>query len=239
MKAIEESCIAIIVLSENYASSEWCLIEMAKIMECKEQNNISILPVFYKVNPNEVRGGRKSYKIAMAKHESKFGEDSEKVKKWKEALLDTGNLSGWHLNDGDDESKLIQEIVKEISTTHLARTPLHVAEHPVGIDSRVVKLKSMLNLESKDDVLMVGLWGQGGIGKTTLGKAIYNDIFRQFEGSSFLADVRENSKDRNGLVTLQEKLLNDILLPKERLAMSNVARGINLIQQRLRHKRVL
>ncbi|XP_048131534.1 disease resistance protein RPV1-like [Rhodamnia argentea] len=239
MKAIEESCIAIIVFSENYASSEWCLTEMVKIVECKNQNNITILPVFYKVNPNEVRGGRKSYKIAMAKHESKFREDSEKVKKWKEALLDAGNLSGWHLNDRDDESKIIQEIVKEISTTQLGRTPLHVAEHPVGIDSKVVKLKSMLNLESKDDVFMVGLWGRGGIGKTTLGKAIYNNIFRQFEGSSFLANVRENSKDRNGLVTLQEKLLNDILLPKERLAVSTIDGGINLIQQRLGHKRVL
>ncbi|XP_030548927.1 TMV resistance protein N-like [Rhodamnia argentea] len=100
MKAIEESSIAIIVFSENYASSQWCLTEIAKIMECKEQKNITVLPVFYKVNPNEVRGGRNSYKIAMAEHESKFKKDSDKLKRWKEALLDAGNLSGWHLNDG-------------------------------------------------------------------------------------------------------------------------------------------
>ncbi|XP_048131537.1 TMV resistance protein N-like [Rhodamnia argentea] len=124
MKAIKES--RIIVFYENYASSQWCLTEMAKIMECKEQENITALPVFYKVNPNEVRGGRKSNNIAIAKHESKLGKDSKKLKRWKEALLDAGNLSEWHLNDGDDESKLIQEIVKEISTTLLVPTPLHV-----------------------------------------------------------------------------------------------------------------
>ncbi|XP_056163574.1 TMV resistance protein N-like isoform X2 [Syzygium oleosum] len=237
MKAIEESCIAIVVFSENYASSTWCLEEVSKIMECNEQKNLTVLPVFYKVDPREVRGGRESYRRALAKHESKFGNDSEKVKRWKKALSDAGNLSGWHLNDGD-ESELIQEIVEKIST-YLARTPLHVAKHPVGIDSRVVKLKSMLNLESDDGVLMVGLWGQGGIGKTSLAKALYNAMFKQFEGSCFLANVRETSKGSGGLVTLQEILLNDVLLPQQRLEVSNVNGGIHLIQRRLGRKKVL
>ncbi|KAL3739698.1 hypothetical protein ACJRO7_021029 [Eucalyptus globulus] len=100
MEAIKESCIAIIIFSENYASSWWCLEELAKIMECNEQNDLTVLPVFYKVEPREVRGGRKSYQTALAKHEYKFRKDSEKVKRWKEALVKAGNLSGWHLNDG-------------------------------------------------------------------------------------------------------------------------------------------
>ncbi|KAF7849408.1 hypothetical protein BT93_L0822 [Corymbia citriodora subsp. variegata] len=137
-----------------------------------------------------------------------------------------------------DESKLIQRIVREVST-HLDRTPLHVAKHPIGIDSQVVQLISMLNLESNDDVVMVGLWGQGGIGKTTLAKALYNAIFRQFEGSCLLLNVREASKDSKGLVLLQEKLLSEILLLQQRLKVFNVDRGINLIQHRLCHKKVL
>ncbi|KAI6705668.1 hypothetical protein NL676_008630 [Syzygium grande] len=100
MKAIEESCISIIVFSGNYASSTWCLEEVSKIMECNKQKNLTVLPVFYKVDPREVREGRKSYRRALANHESKFGKDSEKVKRWKKALSDAGNLSGWHLNDG-------------------------------------------------------------------------------------------------------------------------------------------
>ncbi|XP_048131527.1 disease resistance protein RUN1-like [Rhodamnia argentea] len=237
MKAIEQSCIAIIVFSENYASSQWCLEEVAKIMECKEQTYLTVLPVFYKVDPREVRGGRKSYGKALSKHESKFRKDLEKVKRWKKALFDAGSLSGWHLSDGD-ESELIQRIVKEIST-HLDRSPLHVAKHPVGIDSRVVKLEWMLNLKAQDNVVMVGLWGQGGIGKTTLAKALYNTIFRQFEGSCLLANVREASKDSKGLVLLQEKLLSEILILQQRLEVSSVDKGINLIQHRLRHKKIL
>ncbi|XP_056164049.1 disease resistance protein RUN1-like [Syzygium oleosum] len=237
MEAIEESCIAIIVFSEDYASSRWCLEELAKIMECKEQKDLTVLPLFYKVDPREVRGGRESYGRALAKHESKFRKDSEKVKRWKKALFDAGNLSGWHLNDGD-EPELIQGIVKEIST-HLDRTPLHVAKHPVGIDSQVVKLISMLNLKSDDGVLMVGIWGQGGIGKTALAKALYNAIHRQFKGSCYLANVRETSKGCRGLATLQEILLKDMLLLQQRLEVSNVDGGIKMIQRRLRYNKVL
>ncbi|KAL3739650.1 hypothetical protein ACJRO7_020981 [Eucalyptus globulus] len=237
MNAIEESCIAIIIFSKDYASSWWCLEEMAKIMECKEQKDLTVLPVFYKVDPREVREGGESYRKALDKHEDKFRKDLEKVKKWKKALFDAGNLSGWHLND-EDESKLILQIVKEISN-HLNLTPLYVTKHLVGIETPVVKLKEMLNLASDNDVVMVGLWGQGGIGKTTLAKVLYNSMFRQFDGSCFLGNVREVSNYSKDLVPLQNKLLSDVLSQQNGLVVTNADRGINIIQHRLRHKKVL
>jgi len=100
MKANEGSNVAIIIFSEDYTSSRWCLEEVVKIMECMEQKNLTTLLVFCKVEPKEVREDRKSYQIDMAKHESKFKKDSKKVKKWKEYLLNVVNLSEWHLNDG-------------------------------------------------------------------------------------------------------------------------------------------
>ncbi|KAL3726033.1 hypothetical protein ACJRO7_030990 [Eucalyptus globulus] len=99
IKAIEDSCIAIIIFSEDYASSTWCLEEVAQIMECKKQRDLVVFPVFYKVDPREVRTPRESYRKAMVKHERKFGRDSDEVKRWKNALFDAGSLSGWHLKD--------------------------------------------------------------------------------------------------------------------------------------------
>ena len=99
MKAIGDSRIAIIIFFEDHASSPWCLEQVAKIMECKERRGLMVFPVFYKVEPREVRTPRESYRVAMVKHESKFGKDSEKVKRWKKALFDAGSLSEWDLND--------------------------------------------------------------------------------------------------------------------------------------------
>ncbi|KAK3431502.1 hypothetical protein EUGRSUZ_E03067 [Eucalyptus grandis] len=221
MRAIQESHIAIIVFSEDYASSRWCLEELLKIMECKEKNGLMVFPVFYEVEPREVREGRESYKRAMDNHEYKFGKDSENVKRWKKAFSETGSLSGWELNDRD-EADLIQCIVKELSI-HLNRTPLHVAKYPKG--------------SADDDVLMIGLWGPGGIGKTAIAKALYNAMTRQFQVCSFLEQVREKSHQSNGLVTLQKDLLSEILVHP--LTVYSVARGISLIQERLCCKKVL
>ncbi|XP_024171383.1 TMV resistance protein N-like [Rosa chinensis] len=45
LEAIEDSKIAIIVFSENYASSTWCLDELVKILECKESNQQIVMPM--------------------------------------------------------------------------------------------------------------------------------------------------------------------------------------------------
>ncbi|KAK3416424.1 hypothetical protein EUGRSUZ_H02157 [Eucalyptus grandis] len=236
MKAIEESQFAIIIFSKDYASSSWCLEEVAKIMECKTQKDLIVLPVFYKVEPREVRWGRGSYGRDMAKHESDFGKDSHKVKRWKKALFDASELSGWTLND-EVEAELIKEIVSKISM-QIDQRLVHVAEHLIGIHPRLIELNSMLKLGSDEDVRMIGLWGPGGIGKTTLGLALYDNISRQFEGSCFLADVCKALEGPKDLAALQSQLLSNIL-PGRRLVVSNVHKGISLMQNNLYRKKVL
>jgi hypothetical protein len=92
LKAIEVSRISIVVFSQNYASSKWCLDELVKIVETEGQ---MVLPVFYKVDPSDVRHQKNRYEDALAKHAERFNNDL-KVQSWKAALRQVANLSGWH-----------------------------------------------------------------------------------------------------------------------------------------------
>ena len=96
-KAIELSMISIVVFSENFASSTWCLNELVKILECKNFGQI-VLPVFYKVNPSEVRKQEGKFGIALTKHEEKHNKD--KVQSWRAALTKATDLVGFSYKDG-------------------------------------------------------------------------------------------------------------------------------------------
>ncbi|XP_061992757.1 TMV resistance protein N-like [Rosa rugosa] len=90
----------------------------------------------------------------------------------------------------------------------------------------------------KNNVCMVGIWGAGGIGKTTIAKAMFNSIHREFEGSCFLADVRSNSSGQKGLSHLQQTLLFNILGDSS-LKVHNVDEGICFMRKRMQDKKVL
>jgi hypothetical protein len=131
----------------------------------------------------------------------------------------------------------IRGIIKKVSSVILNRTQLFVAKYPTGVDSRVEAVESLLDTKS-NGVRMVGIYGLGGIGKTTIAKAVYNKIADRFEGCSFLMNVRENSRLPNGIIQLQEKLLFEILGEND-LKVVNVSKGINVIKERLCHIKVL
>ncbi|KAG7944457.1 hypothetical protein I3843_15G103400, partial [Carya illinoinensis] len=238
LKAIEKSRISIIVLSKNYASSTWCLEELMKILECREMKQQIVLPVFYKVRPSIVRRQKKNYGEALANHKDKSNDDT-KVDSWKAALKEVANLAGFHLKKDGNESEFIQSIIQLVDSKIINQTYFEVANHPVGVVSRVQHVYSLLSIGENDIVHMVGIFGVGGIGKTTITKAVYNIISSEFESSCFLKNIKETSKSEYGLVQLQETLLSDILGASSVCNIGHGDRGINVIKNKLCYKRVL
>ncbi|PNX59315.1 TIR-NBS-LRR resistance protein, partial [Trifolium pratense] len=51
VKAIQDSTLFLVVFSENYATSTWCLNELVEIMECHKNGQI-VVPVFYQIDPS-------------------------------------------------------------------------------------------------------------------------------------------------------------------------------------------
>jgi len=91
-KAIQDSHVSIVVFSESYASSKWCLQELVKILECRKQLGLVVIPVFYNVDPSDIRNQKGSYEKAL---EELLESNKEKVPKWKAALTEAANISGW------------------------------------------------------------------------------------------------------------------------------------------------
>ncbi|KAH9782322.1 ADP-ribosyl cyclase/cyclic ADP-ribose hydrolase [Citrus sinensis] len=212
--AIEASAISVIVFSEGYASSRWCLDELVKILECKKDYVQIVIPVFYRVDPSDVRNQTGSFGDSFSKLEEKLKENTEKLRSWRNALKEAASLSGFHSLNIRRESDLTNEVVNHIlKRLDEVFQPRDNKNQLVGVESTVEEIESLLGVESKG-VYASGIWGIGGIGKTTIARAIFDKISGDFEGSCFLENVREESQRPGGLACLRQKLLSNLLKDK-------------------------
>ncbi|KAL4592892.1 hypothetical protein LXL04_005899 [Taraxacum kok-saghyz] len=232
LKAIEESQIALIIFSKNYANSKWCLIELTHIMKRMEEGKLTVIPIFYDVKPTIVEKQEGEYRVAFKKYKH---DNKAEVESWRKALVEATNISGREirLTANGHEAQGIEIIVEEISQRLVAS---RADENMVGMRTRVQRLKSKLQMEA-GGVRMIGVWGVGGGGKSTLASFIYDDISNMFDRCCFVNNIREESS-KNGLEKLQEKLLSGILKTHVQ-EVSRVEEGRSRIMARLGHQKVL
>ncbi|GLJ22677.1 hypothetical protein SUGI_0427220 [Cryptomeria japonica] len=132
---------------------------------------------------------------------------------------------------GSFEAQLVKKVVNDIIKT-LDRVPLQVAKYPVGLETVKKDIIQKLHLGSAQTVVRFGIWGIGGIGKTTVAKAVYNEACNDFDAASFVFNVRSTS-----LTKLQGQILKDLVNYEEELY--SVEKGKYLLTDRLRGIRAL
>ncbi|XP_050218485.1 disease resistance-like protein DSC1 isoform X2 [Mercurialis annua] len=206
INVIEESRISVVVFSKGYASSPWCLDELVKIIECREKMNRIVLPIFYHVDPSDVEQQTGSFGDGFRKLEA---ENKKDMGKWRNALEEATTLSGWDSKNHRPDSELIEAVVKQI-LKKIYPTSYSISAELVGIDTQIEQILSLFPNGSDDKPCFAGLWGMGGIGKTTIAEALVSLTSNQFGGCCFLGNVREDSS-KFGLNQLKHILLTELL----------------------------
>ncbi|PWA38562.1 disease resistance protein (TIR-NBS-LRR class) family [Artemisia annua] len=240
LEAIEESHFAVIVFSKNYADSSWCLDELVHIMKCRAERGLTVIPIFYDVEPTEVRKQKGDFgKLTKMSAWRKLFAKKEtlKVEMWRKALVDASNNSGWEPKNvaNGHEAAVIQKIVDEISDKLLSSNYSNIDEELVGMTDRVNDLISRLEIGT-GGVRMVGIWGIGGGGKTTLATSVYMKIKDRFQGHCIVDNIRDESS-KHGRTTSQAKILSTLL--ETQVVVQSEQEGKCLIKSRLCHSNVL
>jgi len=128
-EAIKTASVHVAIFSKAYAESVWCLNELLYMFE----SGAPIIPVFYDVEPAQLRDKDEVYAKALHILESKKTTDSQTMEekprqssttihKWKEALSRVADISGLDLqktcngDEGDLVEKIVQRVLEEIKS---------------------------------------------------------------------------------------------------------------------------
>ncbi|XP_019083324.1 PREDICTED: TMV resistance protein N-like isoform X1 [Camelina sativa] len=234
VRAIQESRFAVVVVSVNYAASPWCLEELVKIMDFENKGSITVMPVFYGVDPCHVRRQIGLVEEQFKKHEDR--EDHEKVLSWRQALTNLASISGDCSWKWEDDSKMVDEITDKISKRLMIDTTRSNGSDLVGIDAHMKALHRLLDLNSKKTVRVIGIWARGGNGRSALAKFVYQNICQHFESHCFLESVKRISQDRQMshlheefMIRIQGECLSKLRLKNQKVLL--VADDVNKLEQ--------
>ncbi|AEE77899.1 disease resistence-like protein [Arabidopsis thaliana] len=225
-EAIKGSKIAIVLLSRKYASSSWCLDELAEIMKCREMVGQIVMTIFYEVEPTDIKKQTGEFGKAFTK--TCRGKTKEHIERWRKALEDVATIAGYHSHKWCDEAEMIEKISTDVSKDF---------DDFVGMAAHMERTEQLLRLDL-DEVRMIGILGPPGIGKTTIATCMFDRFSRRFPFAAIMTDIRECYprlclNERNAQLKLQEQMLSQIFNQKDTMISH-----LGVAPERLKDKKV-
>ncbi|XP_018449003.1 probable disease resistance protein RPP1 [Raphanus sativus] len=231
IEAIKGSRIAIVLLSKNYASSTWCLNELVEIIKCREELGQTVDPTDVKKQTGDF--GKVFKKTCKGKTE-------EEIQRWKRALTEVAQIAGYHSSSGKNEAEMIEDIATDVSNKLNLSAPCTDFDGLVGMESKMTKMRSLLQLDS-DEVRIVGILGPSGIGKTTIARSLFNRHSQDFQLSVFIDNIKRNyavptcSDDYSVKLNLQKHFMSQLTNETDIKNFSH----LGVVKDRLKDKKVL
>ncbi|KAG7532624.1 WRKY domain [Arabidopsis thaliana x Arabidopsis arenosa] len=142
------------------------------------------------------------------------------------SLLDFRGLSPIHQSRKEcSDSKLVEEIVRDVYEKLFYKGR-------IGIYSKLLEIENMVN-KQPIGIRCVGIWGMPGIGKTTLAKAVFDQMSSVFDASCFIEDYDKAIHEKGLYCLLEEQLF------KENPGNDATIMKLSSLRDRLNSKRVL
>uniref|UniRef100_A0A1J3G457 ADP-ribosyl cyclase/cyclic ADP-ribose hydrolase n=1 Tax=Noccaea caerulescens TaxID=107243 RepID=A0A1J3G457_NOCCA len=200
---IRESRVAIVVLSNNYASSTWCLEELVEIMKCRKEIGLKVIPIYYGGDPVQIRKQIRDLGKTFKKMYT-----VDKQQKWVRSLTVVNQLLGYQVRDWDSEAEMIERIVDDISFG-LTITPKKLPD-VVGIEM-LPRIRNTLDQET-EKTLIVRYAGLNGNKKALfrhiacfLNNETYENVMRLLEESELDVGLGLKILFDQSLIQISEK----------------------------------
>ncbi|KAG0611358.1 hypothetical protein M758_7G135500 [Ceratodon purpureus] len=184
LKAAQQCKMAVVVISEDYFASKWPMIELNAFVQARSRSNtrLKILPLFYKLSVLEF--GNEERRAQWFKKWEGWAQADVRINinEWKEALKVLASFNGIEYNPilGGTQTYL-----KSIVTSICEEIHPDIKwydSHVQGSTHLCQEIQDKIQQVQRNEVCVVGFYGMGGIGKTTICKALCNVFCQEFEG---------------------------------------------------------